>query len=216
MWYYIDEDIDGGDDLPVGTRVLVLPKGLPLGEKSAEGPFNSIGEVKSSKMFRQLLKENPKRAVKIFEKRYLHTEIAHLSFYVGGIDSNYEKCIPILLKHSILGETKKQVSGIHLQTTFNTHVRILKESNPDQNGVWKADIEVFNQNSDTWIKKSETTFFPKEWTSTRLISECWYAYNNRRKITDTKFESVTASGVPIVFIYDKDQNLKTVYPTFVE
>jgi hypothetical protein len=214
MFFYIIKDESADHDLPSGPRILKSAAFIPFIDENVEGPFNSIKELKlNSEIYKLLLQNNPKRAIKIFEEKYIH-EFAEIVFYPENRNPNYADQIYSIMEHSKNGKVaSKNVSGIHLYE--DKKHRILEIINPKNDlGVWEAKIEVLNRNN-KWIPKEKpTTFFPESWTLQQLIVECEKAYNEKVKLSECVYMGYTKSGIPVKFIFDSNFDLKTIYPIY--
>ena len=178
----------------------------------SEGPYNSIYELtKNSKGYLSLKSENPKRAGKISNEKWV-IKIKN-SGYVNDITdpSNFAK----MIEHAVMGEIKKnKVAGFHFYKKET--VEIIEVLDVKSNGVFKAKIKVFNPKNKRWVLKESSTFFPKKWSFSRLLEECQYAYSNpQKKLLKGKkntFRSYTKSGIEVVIVII-NQKVKTIYPT---
>jgi len=111
--------------------------------------------------------------------------------------------------HIINGEINasgKAVGG-HSTAGINNNVKIDRLHSVSSNGVRTADISVFDQNTNQWIRKvkrdgikpQKTTLFPESWTESRIKVEVDIAYKNRI-ISQTRrniWEGTTPSGIKV-------------------
>jgi len=215
VYYYIISNLPAEQqDLKDGARIIetydIIFKPLP---KSGEGPYESLKElITSSKIYSALLVNDPKRARKIIEDRFIVKKAKPIFYPDDG--SEYSKFIYKIMQHSMSGRLdRKVVLGIHL---FDPNkIKIIEVTKTKNNhGIWEAYIEVYNPNSGRWIKKGKpTTFFPVEWNLQRLIFECRKAFDEKVKISGKKYVGNTLSGIPVTFIFE-DGELKSVYPNY--
>lgn len=215
-WYYIiDKSGSEIKDLEPGPRIFETPDNIIKHPKGVgEGPYNSIKELKQqSEIFKKLEIQNPKRARKIQEERFI-IQVAR-RVYVPKDGSEYTRLIYSLMQHSRNGTVNsKGVLGVHI---FNEdRVRIILQTLPiNKYGVWEAFVMVYNPRSKKWVTKSRaSTFFPKSWDLQTLVDECRTAYDNRRQISELKSVGVTYSGIPVAFIIENGK-LKSVYPLYI-
>jgi hypothetical protein len=220
FYYIVDGVISNPHTLPVGLRVLVfpismirLPNNAILEFEHGEGPYESIKQLKKhSELYRALLLTDPKRAIKIFEDRFVE-RVERSIMYAPKGNKDFEKQIYKILLHTYKGiVSKKDVSGVHYYNA--DYVKVIERLGFDgQSGVQIAMIEVRKSKSNKWVtKRQPTTFFPLNWSMTRVIAECEHAFLNRVKTSETKYKGITKSGVLVTFIFDYAGNLKTVYP----
>ncbi|MCW8898102.1 MAG: EndoU domain-containing protein [Flavobacteriales bacterium] len=215
-WYYIIDNI-GGEilDLEPGSRIFETHDNIAKHPKGVgEGPYDSIKELKQqSEIFKHLEIQNPTRARKIQEDRFLIKTTRRV--YVPLDGSEYLKQIYPLMQHSSNGTVNsKGVLGVHL---FNKErVRVIQQTVPtNKYGIWEAFVMVYNPRSKRWMTKSRaSTFFPTSWGLQELVDECRTAYENRKIISDRKSVGVTYSGIPVVFIIENGK-LKSVYPMYI-
>lgn len=81
----------------------------------------------------------------------------------------------------VLDNGTRNAVGWHYEASGDpSKVRIDgKPKNPDTNGVYRAKISIFDEETGQWIQKaSETTFFPRNWTPEKVMSEIEYALKN--------------------------------------
>lgn len=214
--YYIAKDVGSNNpnDLNIGVRVF-LEKYNPFikyTDENIEGPFENIKELKNnSSIFKSLVKSNPQRAEIIFKDKYI---IKVEDYITSSEDSTYSKDFMNLFRHTIQGEIKsKRIYGIHLFDSQKMKIKNIL-GKEDKNLIWKAVVEVLDANTNEWIEK-ESTFFPRIWSLNRLFHECYYAVENRKKIGEFRYISLTLSGVPVDIII-KNQELKSIYPIYME
>jgi len=201
-------------DLEDGPRIVELTVGHithPPGQ--GDGPFDSLIELKkSSKIYNDLKISNPKRAQRIFEDQFI-VKVDEIIFYPSD-DSEYLRHIYRIMQHSSNGKVdRKGVLGIHLYNPDKIKIIEITKTKNGQ-GIWEAIIEVYNPNSGKWIKKDNpTTFFPENWNLQRLILECRRAFDERIKLTDSKYIGKTQTGIPVTLIFE-NEILKSIYPNY--
>lgn len=224
-YYYIIDDVASSNfsDLPRGPRIFMMPEdkvfpgqGRVMQYEAGDGPYETINQLKTnSEIFQNLILNNPRRVSKILEDNNI-IKPDGLITYVRNGNEEFEKEIYNIIKHSRGLNVSKGVSGVHhFDPRFVRVVELLRHD--EVTGIWEAYIEVYNSNTDKWIAKQQTTtFFPTQWSLTRILKECEFAYGNRKKLSETKYIGVNETGLKIVFIYDRCHNLGTVYPIFDE
>jgi hypothetical protein len=214
--YFIHKNLPSeSKDLPDGARVAKVSDKFKIRKmEETDGPFTDIPTLKKeSKIFRELLKINPKRAEIIFKEKYIVTP-ENIILFPANQNTLYAKIIYRLMQHSQNGTvTKKNVLGIHLLNTNRIKIiEVTKEEN--EKGIWEAKIEVLNTNNGKWIAKERATFFPKGWNLQKLIIECEPAFNNKKRESKSKYIGYTKDNIPVVFIFSEENELKTVYPIY--
>ena len=200
-------------DLVAGERIIAYPTNLPIiiGSKDLEGPFLDIKNlIKYSKVYNALKVKNSKRATKIIQPEYIEKAT---DFMLSPKGQTYSFDFMESFVHSVSGTFKNEnVTGIHFYD--KSKVKIIEVLDTNEDGVWKAKIEAFDYRTKKWKEKIEPTdFFPKDWDKTKLLEEITFANQNKKLKEGTKkvYESVTKSGVNVVFIVDNEK-IKTVYP----
>lgn len=212
MPYYMHKYLPSEhQDMLDGERIVEIEKEHPFVSDNFEGPFDTTKDIrKTSNIYKELLKSNPKRAEKIFEDKFI-VRVENIIVFPDLKDDIFMNYIYKIMQHSLNGKMKSNdVTGIHLLTDKVKIIEILKE-NQDV-GTKECIIEVLNERTGKWIKKSESTsFFPFDWSLQKLIIECYLAYTNKVQINDYTFQGKTSQGIMLEFIIRNDQ-LKTVYP----
>lgn len=219
-FYYIVDDVvspENKNDLPVGTRILKVTYGYPsliFQFKTGDGPYWTIKELrKESSRFKKLQRDNPQRAQKIYDKKFI-VNVADKVLVPESVDEQLKGKLFHMLDHVISGKiTKDNISGIHFfEPKFHKVVEVTKEKN--KKGVWEAKIEAIRPEKNDWIKKDRpSTFFPTEWTKELLVLKFHEAFNNKKELTETKFEGTTECGIDIVFIIENNK-IVSVYPVY--
>jgi hypothetical protein len=214
-YYYILTHLPSEhQDMLDGQRIVELDTNkISLQEKVGEGPYESLLQLKKeSKIYRQLLLVNPKRAQKIACDQFL-IQVKNIIFWPDGVDDSFQKMIYRIMQHSANGTiNRKGVSGVHLYN--KNKIKILRIINEDKaTGIFEAEIEVFNENTGMYVKKvGSSSFFPKDWGLQQLIFECYEAYKNRKEVESQIYHGRTASGILLEFIYKQEDKFATVYP----
>jgi hypothetical protein len=217
--YYIFKHLPSETkDMLDGPRIVLFRDAnfeFGFDENVAEGPFQDLTELKTkSVLYKNLLISDRKRAEKILLDKFIVVPADFVGFPVTS-DEEYAKIIHRIMQHSTNGTIKgKDVKGVHVYRSQK--VRIIKVTFEDQElKMFKAEIEVLNERTNNWVRKeAETTFFPIDWDIQRLIDECYCAFKNRQKKSETEYIGVTCSGIRVLFQFSKDGQFKTVYPIF--
>jgi len=128
-----------------------------------------------------------------------------------------------VLNHILRGEIKSgKALGFHskpLGTRKGRVVKIIGE--PNKFGVYKAEVEVFNQTSKKWVKKvdrggdiKENTMFPNNWSNYDIIKAINEAFENKIK-TDVQnvYEGMSKSGMKVEMVI-LDGKIVTSYPVY--
>ncbi|MBN1971087.1 MAG: EndoU domain-containing protein [Candidatus Delongbacteria bacterium] len=176
--------------------------------KEAEGPFNSIYELKKKSLIFSTIK------LQKHKERILKSKnIKEITDYIlTPADSSYDITFIGALHHTMVGKISKQkVSGVHFYNPDNT--KIIEKVSANKNGVYSARIEKLNKNTGQWIEKEEiTNFFPDSWTINQLFHECSFAYSNRSHESGRICKSRTMSGITVKFVIDEEGKILTFYP----
>lgn len=198
--------------LTAGERIVAFPTSWPIAlfPTHSEGPFLSLDFlIKNSIMYNDLKKRNSSRAHKIVQKDYV---IKAQEYILTPKGKTYEFDFIDAIQHSIKGEIKnKKLTGIHFFNEKDT--KIIEELDINDKGVWSAIIEKLDKN-DKWIKKDKpTTFFPKEWSASKTITEIMNAEKNKVKkvATENIYEAYTSCGIKIEIVMVNGKS-KTIYP----
>ncbi|MFQ3576303.1 MAG: EndoU domain-containing protein [Cytophagales bacterium] len=123
------------------------------------------------------------------------------------------------IKHIFEGEVKtnsqgfKNASGCHHHLAIESgKVRYIKNSLVQgPNKIYKAKIEILDNQSGQWIAKKAnrgfSTFFPKEWTKETCIKEISLAYEKRKKVegTQNEFRAFSQKGNFEIVMYLTDK-----------
>ena len=88
-------------------------------------------------------------------------------------------------------------------------------------GVYKAEIEVFNETSKKWVKKvdrvgdiKESTMFPDHWTKEDIVKAINEAFENRVKTSKNNiYEGMSKSGVKVEMVI-LDGKIVISYPVY--
>jgi hypothetical protein len=216
--YYIYKNLPSEfQDMLEGPRIVSCENNILLehNENIGEGPYSSLKELKEkSKIYSNVFERDKKRAEKILLDRFI-VKASNIILFPEGIDNEYEKIIYRIMQHSKNGSlSRRNVSGIHIYDSKKIKIlRLVEREN--QKGVFSAEIEVLNERTNKWIKKeSVTTFFPVNWNLQKLIIECYYAYKNKVKTSETEYIGKTLSGIKVCFNYNNSGIFKTLYPLY--
>ena len=120
---------------------------------------------------------------------------------------------------------KNNVDGGHLR--YSTNVRVDKVIKKYPNGVYEAEVSIYNKKSGTYIKKyvkngpngekRNHTMFPDSWTPDRAKLEIDSAWQNRKpsvNFPNNGWEGISQSGVRIEgFIDGGTGQMKNAYPS---
>lgn len=214
--------VDDKSNFSKPYRIVTFPKDFPF----------EISKIKSFENFRgyeslKELKKNDKNwikyneidsgsARKICDKRFIINSSNKIILF--PTNKEFDEVSYKIVKHSLFGELKKEITGIHLFSEFlyKNITEIKQIGNTDKFGVWKAEINYFSsERNKDYIKTS--TMFPLFWDANQLMLEIYYAYNARQKCESNEeiFHSRTLSGVYVDFVIKKGI-LKTVYPIYQE
>lgn len=209
--------IGNKNDLKPGVRIFCIKYTWLRVELGVgfEGPYSSLAELKAgSEIFKKTNKENSNRIQKILRPENIITcNINDSIFAPYGQGHGFDMMKSI--HHIISGDIgkKERLSGVHLFD--KTQMRIIKITRePDSMGVWEAIIEVWDKEHQKYIAKLKpSTFFPTNWSRTRLFDEVITAYNNRYKCPECMniWHGRTKSGI-FVDMYISDGAIKTIYP----
>lgn len=99
----------------------------------------------------------------------------------------------------------------------NTTARVIAGtvSPPDKNGVYTANVEIYDQSTGQWIRKrSISSFFPDNWPPEKIDMAIHEAYLNRVPDPAGSAGSFlgTSNGVTIQIIVDSRGAIVTAYP----
>lgn len=131
-----------------------------------------------------------------------------------SVDPNFD------FDHVIGGDIRKngkKVMGGHSLNKGDVRISKIIDK-PDINGVYNAEVEIFNPKTQKWeLKKAATTMFPKEWDEDRIKEEIKSAWNSSSfKIkTDTYGKTWTGtskSGIEIKGFINNEKT--TAYPLY--
>ena len=126
----------------------------------------------------------------------------------------------INMEHIFQGEinSKGQATGFHHEGSIghSGKARIIQVvQGPNLRGVYRGKVEIFNTKTAIWVQKSvPSTFYPKTWSRSKVISEIKSAYKNGC-IIGNKFSGVSNSGVIIEgYVNQKGYDINTAYPKY--
>jgi hypothetical protein len=218
LYYIVDNVVAEKNDLPKGKRIFCINYGqgsLIAKFDEGDGPYQNVKELRknSSPRFKELQKEDPQRAQKIFNKSFLII-VADKVFYPDQVGEELDGNLYSVLHHSTSGSfTKKNISGIHFfNPRFHRIIEITKKKN--SKGIWEAKIEGKRPATGDWITKDRpSTFFPTDWTKELLLLKIHEAFMNKKAMTDLKYVGQTNCGIDIVFIIEENK-VVSVYPEY--
>lgn len=148
------------------------------------------------------------------------------TYYVGRDGWLVHNCFSATGRTHILeGEIKVNEGGVRTAEGWHyapgadpSKVKILKiKRKVNADGVYVAEIAVFDDVTGQWIKKkSSSTFFPDEWDEPRLWAEIQGAFANSTRDPDKamKWVGVSPSGVTITGYVDDAGNIVTAFPKY--
>jgi len=126
----------------------------------------------------------------------------------------------INMEHIFQGEinSKGQATGFHHEGSIghSGKARIIQVvQGPNLRGVYRGKVEIFNTKTAQWVQKSvPSTFYPKTWSRSKVISEIKSAYKNGC-IIGNKFSGVSNSGITIEgYVNQKGYDINTAYPKY--
>ena len=176
-----------------------------------EGPFESLKDlIDNSQFYLVLNKQNPKRAGKIVNPKYIKNLIDYILIPKGR---TFEKDFFYAFVHSMLGELKNDSSLVGCHFFRKDYVKITNVIDYDFTGVIFADIERYDFATDSWHKKKNTTIFPLLWNESILLDQLYHADKTKIALENSKYKyrSTTPFGVSVEFII-MNGILKTMYP----
>lgn len=142
------------------------------------------------------------------------TFIANVKIKQYSVDPNFD------FEHVIGGDVSKngkRVTGGHSLVKGDVRISKIIDS-PDVNGVYNAQVEIYNPKTQKWeIKKSNTTMFPKDWSEERIKEEIKSAWNSKDfNIESTakgnKWSGTTPDGIKVEGYINSDK--VTAYPKY--
>ena len=160
-----------------------------------------------------MVRSDPKRAETICKKQFI-IHIIELVPIADSTQNNLGNVAIEMLSHIISGKIKDKKSyGGHLfNSTTQKIIEITKT--PNIKGIWEARISLKDIKTGTWIEKEQpTTFFPQTWSIGFLLLKLESAFLNKKKESETKYTGNTDCGIPIVFVYRKDE-VVSAYPIY--
>ena len=127
-----------------------------------------------------------------------------------------------VLKHIINGEISGR-NAARGHSILSNNVQIIKEGKMHPNGVYEADISIYNPKTGQYVPKiiKETpyinTMFPKTWTAERIKIEIDGAFQNRMPLPNKPnfgWQGISPSGVRIEGrINPKTGQMATAFPS---
>ena len=86
---------------------------------------------------------------------------------------------------------------------------------PNDSGVYRARVEIYDSQRGTWIpKKALSSFFPDAWSSDRVVLEIYSAFINRTITRHLYWEGVSSSGIKIAGYLDFKDHIRTAFPFY--
>lgn len=179
----------------------------------AEGPFNSIYELKKKSFIFSSVKLDKHRARILKSGNIKEIKDLILTEKETTCDATFMSS----LHHCMVGKiTKQKVKGVHFLNPDEIRI-IEKKSINNITGVYSARIEKLNKETGKWIEKEEiTNLFPDNWSIHQLFHECLYAYKNKIQVSRNIYKSNTISGIPIKFVINEHGEILTFYPEIEE
>lgn len=136
-----------------------------------------------------------------------------------GLASAQGDCPPrVNAEHIFHGEINKKgkAVGFHHERGigYEGKARVTEITQaPNEMGVYKGKVEIFNPATGQWIAKGpESTFFPKEWDRAKILNEVKGAYANSTTLPTGKWSGTSPSGVSIGGYIDKNGKINTAFP----
>ena len=212
--YYILTDVmtTAKGDLKIGERIIAIPTTEQIFFfEEGEGPFYNIEILKEkSKIYINLKNNNPRRAHKILQSKYI-SKISHAQLYYEDI--TFDSKLMDIWQHIVRGDEKvNDISGVHFYD--KRFVKIKEILNKNLKGVILAIIEAKKKESENWIERKEpTTLFPLTWSIQQLSDELEFAFKNkiRENEMSNRYRGTSYNGVEIIFVIVKNK-VKTAYP----
>ncbi|MEQ8472327.1 MAG: EndoU domain-containing protein [Marinoscillum sp.] len=207
-----------GDDskthrLPKPFRIYFVEDSHPFVPSQLTG-YSTIEELrKKDPIWRKYHEKDPQSATKICKPEFI---LSSKYFVLTPYDEEFSKVSYKLLKHTIMGELQKEITGVHMISKLNPHILSFSEKcRPDTNGVWVADIEYFSKERNQPYLKENSSMFPKSWDPTIFMFKMFFAYKVKKqcKSDPTIFHSITDCGVPVDFVI-RNGKLKSAYPIY--
>lgn len=197
--------------LPVISKIRKgkFPITFKFEGKTQEGPFDSIFELKKKSFILAGITKQKERE-KILKNKNIH-EIT--DFFLTKVDTSFEKAFFDSFSHITIGQISRQkVKGVHFYNPDSVRIKEVLQRDKES-GVYSARIEILHPQTKMWVEKEEiTTFFPDNWSASKVFLECYIAYKTRKRITDKTYISKTQSGVQVKFIIDETDKILTFYP----
>lgn len=124
------------------------------------------------------------------------------------------------VKHIFHGEInqKGMAVGFHHRGAIGHQgrariVRIL--SSPNAQGVYKAEVEIYDPKRGRWISKGDpSTFFPDFWSRAQVLNEIRGAFHHQSLTKGNYWEGISPSGVIIRGYLDNAGKINTAYPKY--
>lgn len=116
-----------------------------------------------------------------------------------------------------VNKSGKKVMGGHSLNKGDVRIsKIIDE--PDINGVYNAEVEIFNPKTQKWeLKKADTTMFPKDWNEDKIKAEIKSAWDSNDFVSKTtnkgkEWSGTSSSGIKIRGYINKDST--TAFPEY--
>ncbi|MGG0282486.1 WXG100 family type VII secretion target [Bacillus sp. BD59S] len=118
------------------------------------------------------------------------------------------------LKHILEGEINRsgKAVGYHSEALENTPGKIIRgtEEIVNDQGIYKAKIEV--NGTPKTANGGFSTFFPKEWSSQKIVDNVNEAYNTKRHIIGNTYKGVGSDGIEITMYIDSNGKIISAFP----
>lgn len=177
----------------------------------SEGPYNTLMELKENSLFFNAI-EKPSIKEKICKKENI-VEIFDCEAIDkdGSIETPFHEAI----RNATINKFESHKSkGIKFYTQDKERVlEVISED--EKTGIYLAQIEKLNKETESWIpKEGYSTFFPDKWSIKILFYECEHAFKNKRHIAGKKFIGKSHKGIQVCFIINDDDQIYSCYPIF--
>jgi hypothetical protein len=215
--YFTESFSTDRDELPFGLRICRIKHGGKI-DVTGKSVYQSLNDLINNDLkYKALLKNDYKRALLIKKRKYILL-VDRIALFPKN--NQFDHYSYNLLVHSMRGKISEgNFTGLHyFGIEASKNIKIVKETKtPNTLGVWEALIEVHDKEANMWIKKKKpSTFFPKAWSLTEFMFECFYAIEKMTKEPDVKnkYNSITKCGIKVAIIINQSNELKTIYPIY--
>ena len=223
VWDYVFVDSLGNEETLGATPIH--PFHTPSGAWVEVGQLELGAQVSS--LDGRVLRLKSKSIRKVGETTY-NFEIAEdhnyfvgtSGFWVHNGGGSCVLCPPINAEHIFHGEINRRsmAVGFHHAASMGSesYARITSMvSPPNAQGVFVANVEVFDRISGVWIaKRSPSSFFPDSWSRTQVMAEIKSAYGNQTVQRGNYFQGTSTSGVEIGGYLDSSGKINTAFPIY--